>query len=119
MIKMSDLESIDLSDVVDPTGANLPPVHPGDIIKNEFLDELNISAKQLAEAINVPRSRISEIVRRERPVTIDTALRLERYFGVKAETWLRIQMAYDLEIARRPLRDIIAAEIVPHVLAAA
>ncbi len=81
----------------DPLG----PVHPGEILREEFLAPLSLSAYALATACHVPRTRIERLVREETPVTPDTALRLARYFGSSAEFWLGIQARYDLETARR------------------
>lgn len=72
------------------------PVHPGEILKHEFLDELGISAGKLARHIHVPRTRIERLVKEETPVTTDTAARLARAFNTTPEFWLNLQMAYDL-----------------------
>ncbi|WP_112309724.1 HigA family addiction module antitoxin [Pseudogemmobacter bohemicus] len=85
------------------------PVHPGEILKHEFLDELGISAGKLAKHIHVPRTRIERLVKEETPVTTDTAARLARAFNTTPEFWLNLQMAYDL-LADRP-DDV--AEIAP------
>jgi antitoxin HigA-1 len=90
---------------VDPLG----PVHPGEILREEFLAPLGLSAYGLATACHVPRTRIERLVREETPVTPDTALRLARYFGGSAEFWLGIQARYDLETARRALQAEIEA----------
>ena len=106
-ISRKDLDegSVDLSNVT--TGRKLKAVHPGDILKHDFLDELDMSAYRLAKEINVPLTRITGILAGSRAVTADTALRLERLFGMSAEFWLRLQAAYDLEIAQRgSARDI-------------
>ena|SRR5437016_4324250 len=75
----------------------LANVHPGDILKLDFLDEYGLSAYRLAKEIGVPPIRISEIIRRKRAITPDTALRLGRYFGTSAELWIDLQRDYDLE----------------------
>ena len=87
----------------------LAPVHPGEILREEFLAPLSLSAYALARACHVPRTRIERLVREETPVTPDTALRLARYFGTSAEFWLGIQARYDLEVARRALQAEIEA----------
>ncbi len=87
----------------------LRPVHPGEILQEEFLAPLSLSAYALASACHVPRTRIERLVREETPVTPDTALRLARYFGSSAEFWLGIQTRYDLETARRALQAEIEA----------
>ncbi len=89
----------------DPLG----PVHPGEILREEFLAPLGLSAYALAAACHVPRTRIERLVREQTPVTPDTALRLARYFGNSAEFWLGIQARYDLETARRALQGEIEA----------
>lgn len=72
------------------------PVHPGEILKHEFLDELGMSAGQLAKHIHVPRTRIERLIKEETPVTTDTAARLAKAFNTTPEFWLNLQMAYDL-----------------------
>src|SRR5436305_3519873 len=75
----------------------MPPVHPGEILHEEFLDPLGISQYRLAKETSVPPRRINEIVRGERAITADTALRLARYFGTSERFWLNLQARYDLE----------------------
>lgn len=75
----------------------LPNIHPGEILKEEFLDALGISAYRLAKEINVPETRISEIIHGKRSVTADTAIRLSKFLGTTAEFWLNLQNLYDLE----------------------
>ena len=75
--------------------------HPGEVLREEFLSPLGMSAYQLAEAIDVPADRISEIVRERRSVTADTALRLAKHFDTTPEYWLNLQMAHDLSKANR------------------
>lgn len=72
------------------------PVHPGEILKHEFLDELGISAGKLAKHIHVPRTRIERLIKEETPVTTDTAARLAKAFSTTPEFWLNLQIAYDL-----------------------
>lgn len=79
------------------TNKKLPNIHPGEVLKEEFLVPMNVSAYRLAKEINVPETRISEIVRGKRAVTADTALRFARFFGTTAEFWLNLQNLYDLE----------------------
>ena len=76
----------------------IPPIHPGEILKEEFLDEMNISQYKLAKEISVPARRINEIVHGKRAITANTALRLGRYFGVSPQFWTNLQSHYDLEI---------------------
>ena len=85
----------------------LPVIHPGEILLEEFLNPLRISQYQLAKDISVPPRRINEIVHGQRSITVDTALRLARYFGTSPEFWLGMQTTYDLESTR----DRVGAEI--------
>ncbi|WP_026929286.1 HigA family addiction module antitoxin [Glycomyces tenuis] len=85
----------------------LPPIHPGEILLEEFLEPLGISQYKLAHAIGVPVPRINAIVRGKRSITADTALRLARYFGTSDRFWLNLQDHYDLEIER----DRLAADL--------
>lgn len=81
--------------------AKRAPIHPGEILKMEFLDELDLSAYALAKALAVPANRVTGILNGERSITADTALRLARFFGTTAEFWLNLQVHYDLEVTRR------------------
>ena len=81
------------------------PIHPGEILREEFLKPLNLSANALAMDLHVPAPRINDIVREKRGITADTALRLARYFGTSAEFWLGLQDDYDLKICRQQLHD--------------
>jgi len=81
----------------------LDPIHPGEILLEEFLKPMGISINRLARDIAVPPGRISEIVNGKRSITADTALRLGKYFGVSPETWLDLQSDYDLRIAQRTI----------------
>lgn len=83
--------------------ARLPNIHPGEVLREEFLTPLNLSQSRVARDINVPPRRINEIVLGKRAVTADTALRLARYFGTSERFWLGLQADYDLEEARRAL----------------
>ena len=76
------------------------PIHPGHILRVEFLEELGLTPYKVAKACGVPRTRIERICREERPVTADTAMRLERCFGMSADFWMNMQAAHDLAIAR-------------------
>jgi len=83
----------------------MSPVHPGEILLEEFLAPLAVSQYQLAKAIDVPARRINEIVHGQRRITADTALRLSRYFGTSERFWLNLQARYDLEIEKDRLGD--------------
>lgn len=76
----------------------MPPIHPGEILKEEFLDEMGITQYKLAKDINVPARRINEIVHQKRAISADTALRLGRYFGMSPQFWINLQSHYDLEV---------------------
>ena len=89
------------------------PVHPGEVLREDYLVPLNMSANALAKALNVPAPRINEIVRQRRGITADTAMRLARYFGGDARSWLNLQAAYDLRVAEIENAKRIEREIVP------
>jgi len=91
----------------------LPPVHPGEILLSDFMEPLGLSQNALAKAINVTPIRISQIVRGERSITADTALRLSRYFGTRPAWWLDLQSHYDLQIAADELEESIARTVKP------
>jgi addiction module HigA family antidote len=78
----------------------LPPIHPGEVLQEEFLAPMKLTPYALAQACGVPRTRIERLAREETPVTADTALRLSRYFGTTAEFWMGMQAQYDLERAQ-------------------
>ena len=94
------------------------PVHPGEMLREDYLKPLAMSANALAKALNVPVSRINDIVLERRGVTADTALRLERYFGGDAQGWINMQATYDLKIAEKEAAKKIAREIEPLTAAA-
>ena len=94
--------------------ARLPNVHPGEVLREEFLIPLKLSQNQVARDINVPPRRINEIVLEKRAVTADTALRLARYFGTSERFWLGLQADYDLEETRRSLGDRLEKEVQNH-----
>lgn len=112
-IKREEVDSrlLDFSDVV--TGRRLSPVHPGEILRDEFLTPMGVSVYELANAIKVPRSRANDIARGRRAVTTDTALRLARYFGTTPEFWINLQARYDLDVAEHGLRSRIEREVEP------
>ncbi|MCD7059048.1 HigA family addiction module antitoxin [Pelagibacterium xiamenense] len=90
------------------------PVHPGEVLLEDFLKPMGLSQYALARALNVPQIRISEIVHGKRAITPDTALRLARFFGTTAEFWVGMQTTYDLETARDAVGAQIAETIRPH-----
>lgn len=89
----------------------LNPVHPGEILQEEFLKPFGLSQNRLALAIGVPARRINEIVLGKRSITADTALRLARFFGVSPEFWLGLQSDYDLDVAEEVLGDRLTREV--------
>ncbi len=89
----------------------LPPIHPGEILLEEFLEPMSISQYRLAKDISVPARRINEIVHGKRSITPDTALRLSRYFGLSERFWLNLQSRYDLEIEKDRLEERLDNEV--------
>jgi len=89
----------------------LPPVHPGEVLMEDFMKPLGLSQYRLAKDVGVTPIRISQIVNGKRSITVDTAMRLARYFGTSAAVWLRLQVRYDLEVAERELRERIDREV--------
>ena len=89
----------------------LAPIHPGEILREEFLEPMGISQYRLAKNISVPPRRINEIVHGKRSITADTALRLGRFFGMSAQFWLNLQTRYDLEVTEDLLEDRLAEEV--------
>lgn len=92
----------------------LPPVHPGEVLLEEFLEPMGLSQYRVAKDISVPPRRINEIVHGKRAVTADTALRLARYFGTSDRFWLNLQTSYDLDVQRDRLGDRLEEEVLPH-----
>ena len=91
----------------------LDPVAPGEILHDDFMEPMGISINQLSRNLDVPPNRISEIVNGKRGITADTALRLERYFGIEAQFWLSLQSEYDLRIMKRKIGNEIERRILP------
>jgi antitoxin HigA-1 len=94
-------------------GARMGPLHPGEMLREDFMKPLGLSANALAMALRVPVTRISEIVRERRGITADTALRLARYFNMTPEFWMRLQMDFDLESAGDAAQSAIHEQIRP------
>jgi addiction module HigA family antidote len=105
--------AVDYSDIIDRDANAVGPVHPGVILKEEFLEPLGLSAYALAQAIGVPRNRITGIIRAERAISADTALRLGRFFAMSPEFWLGLQMDYDLETTRASIGNRLEQEVTP------
>jgi len=112
-IKREDLDArrIDLADVT--TGKRLPLIHPGEILRDDFLVPMKISVYTLAQAIKVPRSRVNDIVLGRRGISADTAFRLARYLSTTPDFWINLQARYDLDAAERKLRRRIEREVRP------
>ena len=89
----------------------LPPIHPGEVLLEDFMKPLGLSQYRMAIDIGVTPIRISQIVNGKRAITVDTAMRLARYFGTSANVWLRIQARYDLEVAEDELSEKINREV--------
>lgn len=95
----------------------LPPIHPGEILLEEFLEPMGVSQYRLAKDISVPPRRINEIVLGKRSITPDTALRLSLYFGLSERFWMNLQTRYDIEVEKDRLEDRLAKEV--HIYAVA
>lgn len=93
--------------------SKMRPIHPGEVLREEFLVPLGMSANALAMALHVPAPRINDIVRERRGVTPDTALRLARYFGGDAESWMNLQTSYELGLVEKAVAGKIKAEVSP------
>ncbi len=93
------------------SSAKMSPIHPGEILKEEFLDEMRITQYKLAKDINVPPRRINEIVHGKRSITADTALRLGRYFGISPQFWTNLQAHYNLEMETDKLGARLESEV--------
>ena len=89
----------------------VPPIHPGEILQEEFLEPMGLNQNKVALALRVPARRIGEIVRGKRSVTADTALRLGRFFGTSARFWMNLQARYDLDVAEDALGDRLEREV--------
>jgi len=97
----------------------LSPIHPGEILRAEFMEPIKLSMNRLALDLRVPVTRIAEIVHERRGITPDTALRLARYFNTSAAFWMNLQSAYDLEVAEDELSRTIQREVRPASVSAA
>ena len=98
------------------TTKKLPPIHPGEILLEEFLKPLGLSQYRLANDMSVPARRINEIVLGKRAISADTALRLSRYFGMSDNFWMNLQSRYDLEIEKDKLSDRLKREVRIHAV---
>ena len=98
---------------MDQRDKTLKPIHPGEILREEFMNPLGLTQYRLAKDISVPPRRINEIFHEKRAITADTALRLGRYFGNSARFWINLQSRYELEIAKAVLKDRLDKEVTP------
>lgn len=111
-ISREELNSIDFYEFT--SGKDIELIHPGEILMEDFLKPMKLSVYALSKLINIPRSRANDIARGKRAITVDSALRLSRFFGNSAEFWLNLQSSYDLEVGRKTLANKIEKEIEPH-----
>ena len=112
-IKREQLEAGKVDFRAIDTGRRIGAIHPGKILRREFLEPLDITPYRLAKDLKVPLTRVSAILAGRRAITAETALRLSRYFRTSKAFWLNLQSAYDLEIASRKLGARLAAEVKP------
>tara|TARA_R110000824_G_scaffold207846_1_gene393392 strand:- start:20625 stop:20924 length:300 start_codon:yes stop_codon:yes gene_type:complete len=97
------------------TRNGMRPIHPGEILREEYLEPLDMSVNALSKALHVPATRMNEIIRENRGITADTAMRLARYFGTNERFWLNLQTEFALRQAQITKADQVAREIEPHV----
>lgn len=118
-VKRDDLDAgrVDFADIRAPRSKRIAPVHPGTILRDEFLDPLALSAYRLAKDTGIPIMRVTAILGGTRAITADTALRFGRFFGMSAEFWLGLQERYDLDVARDALGARLAKEVRPLAVA--
>ena len=95
----------------------IDPIHPGEVIMEDFIEEFGITQNKLATTIGVPPRRINEIVHGKRGITADTAVRLAKYFGTSAELWMNLQSHYELRLERRALREQLDSIVPPQSVA--
>jgi addiction module HigA family antidote len=107
-IRFADLEKTNFSDVLSRPRRKLVVTHPGELLRAEFLEPHQLTANALANALHVPANRITAILKGQRAITADTALRLGRFFGTTAEFWLNLQKDYELRIAKAELEPVLA-----------
>ena len=91
---------------------DMPPIHPGEILLEDFLKPMGITQYKLAKGIGVPQMRISEIVACKRSITADTALRLAKFFGTDAQSWMNLQTQYDLTLTEEKISDVLNKDVI-------
>jgi len=114
-IDRNELQQTDFDDLLPADAERDEPIAPGEILHEDFLEPLGLSAAALARALHVPANRITAVINGQRSVSADTALRLARYFGTTPEFWMRLQAEYELRKARRQVADTIRREVSPRV----
>ena len=107
-IRIEDLNTMDFSDIINLASDRIPLTHPGEILREDFLNPLGLSQYALAKAIGVSPRRINEIIKGQRGITVDTALRLAAFFGADPQSWLNLKNDYDTERAREAMTDILS-----------
>jgi addiction module HigA family antidote len=114
-IRREDLEAgkVDIRAVVASRRPPMKPTPPGELLRTEFMEPMGLSAYRLAKDMNVPLNRVAGILAGRRAITADTALRLGRYFGTDAQSWINLQARYDLELTRRAAGKQIDREVKP------
>jgi antitoxin HigA-1 len=117
MISRDDLDAGRVAFSEMRSAERLPPTHPGEILRHDFMQPFGLSAHALALALRVPANRITAILAGERAITAETALRLARHFGTSAGFWLNLQKAYELDVAEREAGERIRAEVAPRAAA--
>ena len=112
-IRREDVDAgrVDFSAVA--TGRRMPPLHPGEILRDEFLDPMGLTAYRLAKEIKIPLTRVAAILAGKRSITAETALRLARYFGQSESFWLSLQASHDLDVARTKHGKTIKRDVAP------
>ena len=113
LLKWRSPTIIEMEDDVNNREEKLPPVHPGEILLEDFLKPMGITPYRLAKELNVPKTRISAILKGKRSITADTALRLARFLGTTAKLWLNLQVSYDLDVEEDRLGGKIEEEVKP------
>lgn len=106
-IRIEDIKQPDYSDVIDTETVHVPMQTPGQILLEDFLKPMGITQYRLAKSIGVPQRRIGEIIAGNRSITVDTGLRLSRFFGLSDSFWTRLQLDYDIEKAKQVLADVL------------
>ena len=96
----------------------IEPIHPGEILFEDFMEPLALSSAELARKLGIPANRVSQILQKKRNLSVDTALRLEQFFGVSAHTWLNLQQDYDLEVGKQMILAEIKKTVKPNGRAA-